>query len=108
MIYLDEYENLFIEKKLEHVGDAKSFQKSLILECLELFQCCIDSKSKDKVDELCSDELIGRMIYYVDRSTFYENLYAFWDEKLVSKNPDIFTIENAIHTFYPIFCQEIE
>ena len=26
-----------------------------------------------------TDELIGRMIYYVDRSTFYENLFAFWD-----------------------------
>ncbi len=71
MIKLDEYEDLFIEKKLEHVGDAKSFQRSLILECLELFQCCIDSKSKDKVVELCSDELIKRMINLLDRSTFY-------------------------------------
>src|SRR5574341_2221090 len=106
--YLDEYENLFIEKKLEYVGDAKSFQRSLILECLELFQCCIDSKSKDKVVELCSDELITRMINYLDRSTFYESLFVFWDKKLVSKNPEIFTIENAIHTFYPIYCQEIE
>jgi hypothetical protein len=108
VIILDEYEDLFIEKKLEHVGEAKSFQRSLILECLELFQCCIDGKSKDKVVELCSDELIKRMINLLDRSTFYENLYGFWDNKLVSKNPEIFTIENAIHTFYPIYCQEIE
>ncbi|CAG0981985.1 MAG: hypothetical protein MPEBLZ_02145 [Candidatus Methanoperedens nitroreducens] len=108
MINLDKYENLFIEKKLEHVGEAKSFQKSLILECLELFQCCLDSKSKDKLIELWSDELITRMINYVDRSIFYENLFIFWDKKLVSKNSNIFTIENAIHTFYPIFCQEIE
>jgi len=108
VIKLDVYEDLFIEKKLECVGTAKSFQKSLILECLELFQYCIDSKSKDKVIELCSDELIKRMINYVDRSTFYENLFIFWDNKLASKNPEIFTIENAIHTFYPIYCQEIE
>lgn len=108
MINLDDYEIHFIENKLESVGNGKGFQKALILECLELFQSCTDSIYKNKVIELCSDELISRMIDFVERSTFYENLFIFWDRKLTSKNPGFFTIENAIHTFYPIYCQEVE
>lgn len=106
---LDRYEINFINKKIENlpkkVGD---FQKALFFEGLEIFQKCIDDY-QSKVEESYNVDLISNIIDFIRRSTFYDNFYAFWDNKLSSKeDPEIFSIENVVHTFYPIFVEEIE
>ena len=136
---LDRYEINFINKKIENlpkkVGD---FQKALFFEGLEIFQKCIDDyqskveesyvdlisniadfektpKTSENTTKVYNEETITRnkskpsIIGFIRRSTFYDNFYAFWDNKLSSKEDlEIFSIENAVHTFYPIFVEEIK
>jgi hypothetical protein len=107
--YLDNYEIIFINKKIESLTDENAdFQKSIIFEGIELFQRCIKNK-KQKIKEIYDQNLILYLTDFVERATFFDSLYAFWDKKLTAKeDSEIFSFKNAVHNFYPIFVMEIE
>lgn len=106
---LDEYEIVFINKKIESLTEENAeFQKYIIFEGIELFNRCISNR-KEKLKEIFDPNLISYLIDFVDRSTFFDLLYIFWDKKLQGKeDAEIFSLKNSLYNFYPILVMEIE
>ena len=101
---LDDYERAFIEKKKEVTSDSEP----IIQEVLRLFDNCI-KKALTSLETATGSKDIEDLLAFMDRSDSYNRFYELWDRqfgKTIGRFK--FSRRNLVHSFLPIFLEEIE